>query len=484
MIDEILVEEAIAGTRVALIGHDRLQEVIIDPALSRSLVGDIYLGRVTRLVPGVRAAFVDVALPRGGFLAARDVAVAAGAEPGEGAGTRAVGQCVNEGDALYVQVTREASEDKGVRLSTKLALPGRRLVYTPRRPGLNISRRIEDGTERARLEEAVAGFAEPDEGFIVRTAARGSNHDELRAEAERFRRLWRDIESRRASSDAPRCLHRELGPLERALRDHAGKGTHRIRLSSAAALAEARRYCADWAPELSDRLELFTGPGALFDLHEVEAEIEAALEPWVPLPSGGSLYIESTRALSAIDVNSGAMAEARAEREAALRTNLEAAHEAARQIRLRAIGGLIVIDFIEMASPADRGRVKTALDQALAADRAPTRLSGLDELGLATITRRRLTEPLARLLTEPCAHCDSGRVKTAAAVAAEILRRAEREAAAGGGGLSLRAAPQVVEVLAADGGRLIAGLEERTGRTVALEAGEGWERARYEVVVG
>ena len=481
--DEILIEQGIAETRVALIDRDRLCEVIIEAISSRSLVGDIFLGRVSRVVPGVRAAFVDIGLSRDGFLAVADAPLPVGAPAGEDAPPLPIGQCVHEGQELPVQVVRDASEDKGVRVSAKLSLPGRRLVSTPGRPGLVISRRIEDAAERARLGDALAGLAEPGEGFIVRTAAEGSSRDELAAEAERLRALWRRIGVEGADRDAPGCVHRELEPARQALRDHAGKEM-RIRVGSAAALAEARRYCADWAPELTPRLELYAGPGALFDLYDVDGEIEAALEPCVPLPSGGSLCIEDTRALTAIDVNSGAAAEARSDREAALRTNLEAAREAARQIRLRAIGGLIVIDFIQMTSRADRDRVMGALAKAVKADRAPLRLSGLDELGLAVITRKRVAEPLSRRLTEPCSNCESGRVKRAAAVAAEILRRAEREAAAARGELKLRAAPEVAAVLGANGGRLVAGLEQRLGRAVALEADEGLRRDHYEVVVG
>jgi ribonuclease G len=391
---------------------------------------------------------------------------------------------VAEGEALYVQVTRDPIGDKGPRLTTNLTLPGRRLVFTPLQAGVAVSRRIADEAERARLEDLVAGVSAEDEGFVVRTVAEGAGVEELEAEAERLRQAWREIEERRGQVEVPSCQHREPGPVARALRDHVDAGVRKVRLGRADALSEARRVVDESMPELAGRLELFHGPGALFDLHDIEAEIEAALEPRVALPSGGSLVIESTEALVAIDVNTGPSADARGQRDAGLRTNLEAAREAARQIRLRGLAGLIVIDFIQMRAQADMDQVMAALREALAQDRAPVRVAGPTAFGLAEITRRRVRPSLEWVLTEPCEWCVGGRTKTAQAVAAEILRQAEHEGnQAPGRGVSVTAAPEVVEVLNADGGALGAELERRIGGPLRLAEDEDYAHTEYDLAV-
>ena len=484
MIDEVLIDAGLLETRVALVSEGQLREVVVEPRARESLVGDIFLGRVVRVVPGLQAAFVDLGLDHDGFLHGREARFAPSAPVGEGGRAPDISDCVSEGEALYVQVTRDPIGDKGSRLTTNLTLPGRHLVFTPLQAGIAVSRRIADDDERARLEDLVAGVAAADEGFVVRTAAEGAGVEEIEAEAARLRARWREIEERRGQVEVPSRQHREPGPVARALRDHVDSGVRKVRLGRADALGEARRAVDESMPELAGRLELFRGPGALFDLYDIEAEIEAALEPRVSLPSGGSLVIEATEALIAIDVNTGPSADARGHRDAGFRTNLEAARETARQIRLRGLAGLIVVDFIQMRAKADMDEVMATLREALAHDRTAARVAGPTAFGLAEITRRRVRPSLERMLTEPCEWCLAGRAKTAPAVAAEILRQAEREGhEAPGRNLSITAAPEVIEVLKADGGGLAQVLGERIGAEVRLAEDEDYERTEYDLAL-
>ncbi len=484
MIDEVLIDCGLLETRVALVSEGRVREVVVEPRAEESRVGDIFLARVVRVVPGLQAAFLDLGLAQDGFLHAREARFAPSAPDDEDGRAPDIGHSVAEGEALYVQVTRDAIGDKGPRLTTNVTLPGRRLVFTPMQAGVAVSRRISDERERARLEDLVAGVSTEDEGFVVRTVAEGAGLEELEAEAERLRQAWREIEERQGQVEVPSCQHREPGAVARALRDHVDGRVRKVWLDRADALGEARRVVDESMPELAGRLELFSGPGALFDLHDIEAEIEAALEPRVALPSGGSLVIESTEALVAIDVNTGPSADARGQRDAGLRTNLEAAHEAARQIRLRGLAGLIVIDFIQMRAQADMEQVMATLREALAQDRTPVRVAGPTTFGLAEITRRRVRPSLEWVLTEPCEWCVGGRIKTAQAVAAEILRQAEHEGnQAPGHGVSVTAAPEVVEVLNADGGALGTELGRRIGGPLRLAEDEVYERTEYDLEV-
>jgi ribonuclease G len=480
MIDEILINDGLLETRVALIADGRVREVLIESPGRSGVVGDIFLGRVDRVAPGLDAAFVNVGLARDGFLPAREAVLAPRARAEDRAPK--INRCVHEGEALLVQVTKDPLADKGARLTTKLTLPGRYLIYTPGQTRIALSRRIGDEAERARIDEIMEGVAGPDEGFVVRTVAVGASAEALEAEAEGLRAQWAGVAMGRDEAPAPACVHEELGAVARTLRDHADEGVQRVRLDSAEALAEAKRYCGDFLPGFEERLELFTGPDALFDLYDAEAELEAALEPRVALPSGGHIVIESTEALTAIDVNSGSHVDSPNRHEVALRTNLEAAVEAARQVALRAIGGLIVIDFIQLQSRAEMDQVMVALKEALAGDRAPVRVAGPSAFGLAEITRRRLRDPLVRALTEPCAHCAGGRVRKVEAVAAEVVRRAEREAAAAPGrALVLTAAPEVVDYLGAEEGELVAALEARLGARVTLSSDETMPRTSFQV---
>ena len=489
MSQELLVNVGIGEVRIARAEDGRLTELAIEPATEGSLVGNIYLGRVVRVVANIGAAFVDIGVGRDGFLGARE---AARLRP-RGAGDDEdppINELVSEGEAILVQVATDAVADKGAGLRGAITLPGQLLVHAPTQLGVVVSRRLTDEAERQRLAGLVeAGRAEADahEGrFIVRTAAEGAAAEALREDIERLVAAWRDLTAARAQAHPPACLFDERDPIVRALRDLTTRATERIRIDSGEAFLRARDYCQRHRPDLAGRVEHFRGPGALFDHADIEADIEAALERDVRLPSGGAITIEETEALTAIDVDSGALTETPSRRETALRVNLEAAGAIGRQVRLRGIGGMIVVDFLDLETAADRARLASALEDAFAPDAARPRAGPIPTRGVVVITRARVRPSLWMQLTEPCPGCGaSGRRPTTATLVRALLRRAERAATSGraGGSLRVRAAPVVAQALEADRAAVEL-LERRIGRPIEIEAVANVERTHVEFEAG
>lgn len=529
---EILINAGAGEIRVAVVEDGRLEELLLERTIgsgeesprrrggapgSRSLVGNVYLGRVRRVLAGMQAAFVDIGLDRAGFLGAREARSLAGtamadaplcaraltprellpvhSHHGEcGGEDRAprIGDCVHEGEDIVVQVVKDPIGEKGARLSANVSVPGRLLVLLPNQPGIALSRRIEDEAERLRLCELCermlredAGVLAGRAGFIVRSAAIGAELADLRADAERLSHAWEAAMQARGNATAPALLRRELDPIERIMRDECDAETMRVIVDDADALAEARAYCRTAMPEAEGRVERFEGPGLLFDLYDLEAEIAGLHSPRVALPSGGWITIEGTEALTAIDVNSGSFTDAAGPEETSLTVNLEAAGEIGRQLRLRGIGGLIVIDFIHTAEAAHGQRVLAALGESLARDRTPTQILPMSEFGLVQVTRKRIRDPLARAMTENCRPC-SGRGRTASCetVALEILRAVEREARhAPGHAVLARAAPEVVDWIERRGDELRCALSRRGVARVAFEARSEFAREGFDVAV-
>lgn len=471
MTEELLVSAAGRETRLALVSDGRLRELVIEAPEAVSVVGALYWGRVKKVVPGIGAAFVDCGLARDAFLAARDAGAPDDPAPIE--------RRVHEGEALVVQVVKDPVDEKGARVTALPAFAGRYLVYTPRGEGLSVSRRIEDTGERDRLIGLVEQIGPPSGRLILRTAAAGADREALADDLARLVDRWAEIEAARQAMDEPPArLDRPLDPVSRYL-ERTREPPDRVVIDDPALLAEARRARADTAPDM--RLESHGGPEPLFARHDLEAQIAAALEPTVDLPSGARLAIEQTQALCAIDVDTGRFTGPSGRDDTVLRTNLEAAREIAWQLRLRDIGGVVVVDFITMDAPAHRAEVVAALRHALADDPVAARVIGLSPIGLVELTRARVRAPLSRRLTEPCASCQgSGRVKTARAVAAEILRAAAAEARAEPGRrLSITAAPEVVAALDGEGG--LAEIESLAGTTVTFTAAPDWPRESFEV---
>ncbi len=475
MIDTIAVNAAPGETRVALLAGARTVEVFHHRAGVDSALGNVYLGRVTRVVPAMAAAFVDIGLERAGFLNAAD------ARPEPDGPARPISACVHEGEAVLVQATCDPIGDKGARLTLWPALPGRRLVFTPGRRRDAVSLRIADADERARLAALVAEHDAGDGGFVARTAAAGADADELARDADELHAQWREIGERRRDAVAPACLHREPGALWRALRDHADAGLGRVVIDSPAALAEARRDCARRLPDLEPRLEGYRGDEPIFEHFGVEAALEAALEARCDLPSGGAVIVEPTEAVCAIDVDTRGCTGGDGAR-ARLRTNLDAAAEIARQLRLRAVGGLIVIDFAHMKGKDHRRRVLDALRAALADDGAATPPGGFSRLGLVELTRRRSRPTLADVLCEP--RRGAGRRKSAATVALAIARQVAREARGTPGPLAVAAAPDVAAALSAPETGTLAALADCLGHALEVRAEAGRDREAHDIIVG
>lgn len=415
MPQEILINAGAAETRVAVVEDGKLQALTCertfgDGASEGGLrVGDIVLGRVLRVLPAVQAAFVDIGRDHAGFLGAREARCLASTSPDR---EPTISELVREGDEVVVQIIKDEIGEKGARLTAAVTVPGRLCVLTPFQPGVSVSRRITDEAERARLTalgEALSTEASGEliagAGYILRTAALGAGAGELREDAIGLARDRRAILAARNNAKPPALLHRDLDPVERALRDLARADTARILIDDAAAAEAARAYCRRVMPEIEERVEYFPGSMALFDLYDLEADIDGLVQPRVPLECGGWIVIESTEALTAVDVNSGSFTHGCGLEATALTVNMEAAHELGRQLRLRGIGGLIVVDFIHTQEADHMGRVLEALTQSLARDGTPALVSPMSQFGLVEITRKRVREPLAFLSSESCAAC-------------------------------------------------------------------------------
>lgn len=463
---ELLIDDSPGELRAALRAKGRCVELIVERAGRESIVGNVYLGRIERVLPGLDAAFVDIGLDHSGFLPRTE-----GLD----------GARLAEGARVLVQATKDGAGGKGPTLTMRVSLPGRHLVYAPLEHGVTMSRRIVDEAARKRLGATMAAIGAPEGAYIVRTGAVSAGAADLRAEVGRLSEAWEAIESGRDQGTPPACLHREPGAVERLLRDWVSSGLSRVvvdgRAAHAAALAHARAHF----PELAGAIQLHTGAGPLFEVEGVEEEIEAALHPRVHLPSGGEIVIERTEALVVVDVNSaGHTARGRAE-DTIRDTNLEAAAEIARQIRLRGLAGRIVVDFIAMERAEDRRRVQQALERAAEDDRSPVRVGGFSPLGLMEVTRRRGRESLAEVLCEPWA--PGVPVKTALTVALEVLRAARQSAAtAPGRALTAMAAPEVIEALKAEAAAALVALEAMLGRPLALRARTDPERGSFEII--
>lgn len=508
MTDEILINAGIGETRTALVSDGQLKELYferlgatgegsVDP--HHGLLGSIILGRVKRVMPGMQAAFVDIGQKKAGFLGVREAKSLASSAPLDDDTLPAIGECVREGEAVLVQVIKEPMAAKGARLSADITLPGRLLVSVPLRPGIALSRRIEEQTERERLADVVEQVIErqyslsgngsgTDQagGYILRTVSLGASADEIEQDMAALAETWEHVLERKAQARAPQMLYQDLGPVCRALRDYVRPHTRRILVDDADAYGEAKVYCNRTMPEMSDRLELFNGPGALFDLYDIEGDIASLFETSVSLPSGGWIMLEGTEALTAVDVNSGSYTDGRGLEETSVETNCEAARVLARQLRLRGIGGLIVVDFIHMDEPANVERVLTELQDAFAADRFPVQMTGMSEFGLLELTRKRVRAPLVQALTEACDHCAGrARIKSIVTVAHEILRQVARvPVSERGGPVRILAAPEVIAWLAARDATFLSDLRRRLDVSLELVAEPGMERDRFDIRVG
>jgi ribonuclease G len=486
---EILLNVTPRETRAALVENGSAQELYIERASRRGLVGNLYKGRVSRVLPGMQAAFVDIGLERTAFLHAADIARAVPAEAESGAPpVEDIGKLVLPGQDILAQVLKDPLGSKGARLTTFVSLASRFLVYMPVGRGVGVSARIADEAERERLRALVRELAELQQsggGYIVRTAASGAPHEALRADMLYLARLWEHVRQEQLRVATSSLVHADLPLGARMLRDELGADMSRVLVDEPVEYARLRQFAAAFMPEAVDRIEHYTGARPLFELHGVEAEINRALERQVQLQSGGYIVFDQTESMTTIDVNTGAYVGNRNPEDTVYRTNLEAAIAIARQLRLRNLGGIIIIDFIDMEDAAHRAQLLAAFQAALAGDRAQNQVAEGAPLGLVAMTRKRTRESLEHLLCEPCQTCEGrGFVRSVETVCHEIYREGLRQ----GAQLQVRevvilAHPEVVERLLDEEAPVLAELELRVGKPIRLQSEALYSVEQYDIVL-
>ncbi len=492
MSDEILVNVGPTETRDALIENGVLQEVYIERAQSRGFVGNIYKGKVIRVLPGMQAAFVDIGQDKAGFIHVADLAPRneEGVEQrvGEQSDIRSF---LREGQELLVQVIKDPISSKGARLTTHLSVSARYLVYMPFTDHIGISARIEDETERERLRSVISKLADEhkDEykvgGFIVRTAAEGVSEEDFRADIPFVFRLWSDVEQAIKKAKAPAVVHEDLPLYMRTIRDLMRPNIEKVRIDSREAFQRMQKFAKHYAPEIGGKLEHYPGERPIFDLYGVEDELQKALEVRVSLKSGGYLLVEQTEAMTTIDVNTGAFVGHRNLEETIFKTNLEAAAAIARQLRLRNIGGIIILDFIDMVDPEHQRQVLRALEKNLERDRVKTSITGVSELGLVEMTRKRTRESLTQMLCEPCPVCKGrGKLKSPQTVCYEIFREILREARAyDSENFVVLASQVVIDRLLDEESANVADLEEFINGTIRFQVESIYHQEQYDIIL-
>jgi ribonuclease G len=490
--EEILINVTPRETRLALIENGLLQEIYLERRSRSGYVGDIYLGKVVRVMPGMEAAFVDIGLERAAFLHSADIAPIGvdGLEVRDGGETVDINTLLREGQLIVVQVAKDPIGTKGARLTTHLTLPSRHLVFLPRNLHIGISQRLENEEERNRLqallEQCLMAESMQDRGgFIIRTAAEGASENELLEDIRFLRKLWAAVERRIGKSKDIRVLYRDLPLYLRAVRDLITPGIEKIRVDAQEAFDEISGFIQDFIPDFRDRLELYSGERPIFDLYGIDDEIDKALGRQVKLKSGGDLIIDQTEAMTTIDVNTGAFLGTKSHAETVLKTNLEAATSIARQLRIRNLGGIIILDFIDMDDPEHQRQVLRTLIKALEKDHARTMVTGISELGLVEMTRKRTRESLGQILCSACPVCEGrARLKTPETICYEIFREIVRVARVyENDELMVLASQVVVDRLLDEESSTLADLEVLTGKTIRFQVEPMYTQEQYDVVL-
>ncbi|MGB0127331.1 MAG: ribonuclease G [Rhodocyclaceae bacterium] len=483
MSDEFLINITPQETRVALIQQGVVQELHVERTASRGLVGNVYIGRVVRVLPGMQSAFIDIGLERTAFLHIADLWEARHAtDP-----PRPIERLLSEGQNLVVQVLKDPIGTKGARLSTQISIAGRLLVYLPQEKHIGISQRIENEQDREALRAKLQALVAADDpgGFIVRTMAETATNDELAADIGYLRKLWSEVQNAAKTAKPPALLYQDLTLGLRVLRDLVTADTVRILVDSRENFHKLLAFARDYTPKVVPLLEHYTGERPLFDLYPVEEEIQRALARRVDLKSGGYLIIDQTEAMTTIDVNTGGFVGSRNFDDTIFKTNLEAAQAIARQLRLRNLGGIIILDFIDMENEDHRREVLAELQKALAKDHTRMSVNGFTALGLVEMTRKRTRESLAHILCEACPVCNArGEVKTARTVCYEILRELLREARQfNAREFRVLAAPPVIDLFLDEESQSLAMLSDFIGKPISLQAETGYTQEQFDVVL-
>jgi ribonuclease G len=487
--EEILINVTPSEVRAAIVENGVLQELLIERASRRGLIGNIYKGKVCRALPGMQAAFVDIGLERTAFLHASDIARRGQPDVGANGNGREIGirDLLREGDDVLVQVLKDPIGSKGARLTTFITVPSRYLVLLPVGTNLGISSRIEDEAERARLKETMAHIVDagPGFGYIVRTAGEGASLEALRADMLFLHKLWESIRQTEAQLAPGQLVHEDLPLTIRVIRDLVSADIERVRVDSESSYTRLKDFSESFMPELTPVIEQYTGRRPILDLYGIDDEISRALNRNVPLKSGGYVIFDQTEAMTTVDVNTGGYVGHRNLEETIFRTNLEAAVAIARQLRLRNLGGIIIIDFIDMEEEAHRRQVMDALETALSTDHARTQITHVSPLGLVEMTRKRTRESLEHLMCEACPTCKgSGFVKTPETVCYEIFREILRQHRQFKfKELVVLAHQDVIEMLLDEESASLAELEEFTGKPIRLQTESMYVQDQFDVVL-
>ncbi len=502
---ELIINASPYETRVALLEGGSVVEFYVERSLEKSIIGNIYKGRVTRVLPGMQAAFVDIGLERTAFIHAADIynqvtdyemmmlsadteSEACAEIPEKGAGYYPsvawnIEDLLHEGQDIIVQASKEPLGTKGARLTSYITLAGRNLVLMPMTEHVGVSRRIEDEGERRRLNEIIEAVKPPEIGFIARTASEGLDVAKIQVEMDFLVKIWSNLQKKTASAPVPSLIYEDLDIALRAARDLFAKEVDRLIIDSPEEYQRILNFMETFAPHLKPAVELYTNITPIFDTYGIEVEMARALEKKVWLKSGGYIVIEMTEALTAIDVNTGRFVGKRNLEETILKTNLEAVKESAYQLRLRNIGGLIIIDFIDMKREKHREEVFNALREALRKDKSKTTILKMSELGLIEMTRKRTRESLGRLLCEPCFYCDGeGFLKSRRTICYEIFRKIERESAdVIAPGVTISVHPDISEMFLNEEARQIELLERKINKQITIQSRSELHLEQYKI---
>lgn len=490
MSSELLINVTPTETRAAVVDNGVLQEIYIERTEARGLVGNIYKGKVCRVLPGMQAAFVDIGLQRAAFLHASDISMPQG-QTGNLQDAKevvpAITSLLRQGQEILVQVIKDPMGTKGARLTTQISVSSRYLVYMPDTEGIGVSLKIESAEERERLKSCLLSLTAGDTagGYILRTVAEDLAANELKADLEFLHRLWAELQQKKKTVCCGEPLHEDLALALRALRDLVSPAIERIRIDSAETYRKAIQFSENFNPSSSKLIEHYKEGRPLFDLFGVEDEIQKALERKVPLKSGGYLIFDQTEAMTTVDVNTGGFVGHRNQEETIFKTNLEAAYTIARQLRVRNLGGIIILDFIDMEEVGHREQVSRALDKAMQTDRTRYQISEVSTFGLVEMTRKRTRESLEHVLCEPCPCCNGkGYAKSAETVCYEIFREILRETRLYETSQFLVLASQdIIDRLQDEDSTNVAELEQFIGKPIQFQPELQYGREQFDVVL-
>ena len=485
---ELLANVTPQETRVAVVENGMLQEVFIERARRRGLVGNIYKGVVSRVLPGMQAAFIGIGLEKAAFLHASDIAVAVDGEKIEQNGNgESITRLLQEGQEVLVQVIKDPLGTKGARLTTHITIPSRYLVFMPEAGNVGVSQRIEEEEERQRLRDIVIAARGDDTngGFIVRTAAEHAGEEAIVYDLKFLQRLWSSVQELIATAGPGDVVHEDLPLVLRVLRDISDTEVEKLRIDSRETFQRTEKFVQQFTPELAGKLEYYPGERPIFDLYSIDDEIQKALDRKVQLKSGGHLVLDQTEAMTTIDVNTGAYVGHRNLEETIFKTNLEAAQAIVRQLRLRNLGGMIIIDFIDMQTEEHKRQVLRSLEKHIERDHTNCHISEISNLGLVQMTRKRTRESLEHILCETCPMCDGrASVKTAETVCYEIFREILREARQFDvQQLLVLAAQEVVDILLDEESTSLAELEAFIGKPIKFQVEALYNQEQFDVVL-